>query len=154
LKDLYTEGTLRKHLPPEVRFVTDAYLERNFRKLELVRQSSQELLYRRRYMDFEPLMLTAMIYDFGASQRTQLLQVEEMVAAPGSPAMVFGVDVATFRHLIETLHERGFLRYETTHNLDQIRLKPPFSAFDFLSAWFQDRDVHDVSGSATEDFRE
>lgn len=51
-----------------------------------------------------------------------------------------GLDVASFRRQIEELHDRGRLRYETTHNLDQIRLKPGFSALEFLTAHFEDRD--------------
>ena len=63
-----------------------------------------------------------------------------MATQPGSPAMVFGLDVASFRQQIEGLHDRGWLRYETTHNLDQIRLKPGFSTLEFLTAYFEDRE--------------
>jgi hypothetical protein len=90
-----------------------------------------------------------MIYDFGAARETQLLQVAEMSATPGSPAMIFGIDAATFRDLVEGLHGRGFLRYETTHNLDQIRLKPFFSAFEFLSAHFEDRSLREELSPST-----
>ena len=37
----------------------------------------------------------------------------------------------------------GLLRYETTHNLDQIRLKPSFSAYEFLSAHFEGRTLRE-----------
>jgi len=140
LEGQYTKRTIGKHLYEEVRFVVDAYLERNFRKLEILHQSSDTKLFRRRYTSFVPLVLTAMIYDFIISNDTQLWQVDELVATPGSPAMVFGLDAASFRQQIEGLHDRGWLRYETTHNLDQIRLKPIFSAIDFLSAHFEDRE--------------
>jgi hypothetical protein len=81
-----------------------------------------------------------MVYDFCASKETNLFQVSEMAATPGSPAVVFGLDAASFRQQIEGLHDRGCLRYETTHNLDQIRLKPGLSAFSFLSAHFENRE--------------
>ena len=65
-----------------------------------------------------------------------------MAVTPGSPAIVFGLDVALFRQQIEGLHDRGWLRYETTHNLDQIRLKPGFSTIEFLTAHFENREPH------------
>ena len=136
----YTDGTICKHVPKEVRFVIDAYMERNFSKLELLHRSSDERLYRRRYTQFAPLVLSAMIYDFCATKEIHLSQIGEMAVTPGSPAVVFGLDAASFRQQIEGLHDRGWLRYETTHNLDQIRLKPGFSALEFLTAHFEDRE--------------
>lgn len=136
----YSKRTISKSLYEEVRFVIDAYMQRNFNKLELLRRSSEERLYRLRYTRFSPLVLSAMIYDFCASKETHLFQVAEMAVTSGSPAVVFGLDVASFRQQIEELHDRGWLRYETTHNLDQIRLKQGFTAIRFLSAFYEDRD--------------
>ncbi|WP_419656004.1 hypothetical protein Dvar_51120 [Desulfosarcina variabilis str. Montpellier] len=140
LRGQYTKKTLKVHVHKEIRFVIDAYTERNFKKLELLQKSDDERIYRRRFLKFNPLVLTAMIYDFCALNELQLAQISEMAAAPGSPAMVFGLDVASFRQQIEGLHDRGWLRYETTHNLDQIRLKPGLSAISFLSARFEDHE--------------
>ena len=135
----YSKRTIGKGLYEEVRFVIDAYMERNFSKLELLHRSSDERLYRRRYTQFAPLVLSAMIYDFCATKETHLSQIGEIAVTPGSPSVVFGLDAASFRKQIEGLHDRGWLRYETTHNLDQIRLKPGFSALEFLTAHFEDR---------------
>ena len=140
LGDQYTSKTIKKHVPKEIRFVIDAYLERKFSKLELLHRSPDERLYRRRYTGFNPLVLSAMIYDFFATKETQLIQIAEMAVTPGSPAMVFGLDVASLRQQIEGLHERGWLRYETTHNLDQVRIKPGFTALEFLTAHFENRE--------------
>ncbi|NLV46848.1 MAG: DUF4007 family protein [Candidatus Hydrogenedentes bacterium] len=140
LEEHYTPRTVGKHLNEEVRFVLDAYQNRNFRKLELLNQTHDDKLYRRRYTDFEPLIVCAMLYDYGLARNTRLLQVEDVAATPGSPAMVFGVDVAALRQLVEGLHQRGWVRYETTHGLDQIRLKPSFSALEMLRAFYEDRD--------------
>jgi len=136
----YTEGSIRKHVPKEVNFVVDAYSNRNLHKLELLHQSPDGLIYLRRYTNFSLSVLSAMIYDFCATKESHLFQVGEMAATPGSPAMVFGLDAASFRQQIEGLHDRGWLRYETTHNLDQIRIKPGFSALEFLTAHFEDRE--------------
>ena len=139
LNGQYSAKTIKDQVPKEVRFVIDAYLERNFSKLELLQQLPDGRLYRRRYTGFAPLILCAMIYDFCATRNTHLFQVGEMATTPGSPAVVFGLDEASFRQQIEALHDRGWLRYETTHNLDQIRLKPGLSAIEFLAAHFEDR---------------
>ena len=137
--DKYSKLTIGKGFN-EIRFVIDAYMERNFSRLELLHRSSDERLYRRRYTQFVPLLLSAMIYDFCATKETHLSQIDEMVVTPGSPAVVFGLDAASLRQQIEGLHDRGWLRYETTHNLDQIRLKPGFSALEFLTAHFEDHE--------------
>jgi hypothetical protein len=145
LRGQYTDRTIGKHLYEEVRFVLDAYLERNFTKLELLHQTSDERLYRRRYTAFTPLVLTAMIYDFCSASEANLFQIDEMAVKQGSPVVVFGLDTGSFREQIERLHERGWLRYETTHNLDQIRLKPGFSPLEFLTAHFEEREPREVS---------
>jgi len=145
LKGRYSDKTINDHVPKEIRFIVDAYTKRNFNKLEILHISTDDQLYRRRYTSFAPLVLTAMIYDFCAANEAQLSQVGETAVTPGSPAMVFGLDAALFRQQVEGLHGRGWLRYETTHNLDQIRLKQGFSAIEFLTAHFEDREPHEGS---------
>jgi len=136
----YSKRTIGKGVYEEGRFVIDAYMKRNFNKLGILHQLSDDRFYRHRYTGFEPLVFVAMIYAFCAAKETQLSQVTEMATTPGSPAMVFGLDAVSFRHQIEGLHDRGWLRYETTHHLDQIRLKPGFCALEFLTAHFEARE--------------
>ena len=135
----YSQKTLQEHLRTEVRFIVDAYLERDFKKLELLKQLPDERLYQRRYANFVPIVFCAMLYDFCKKTDAHLFQVEEMALTAGSPALVFGMDTESFRREIEKLHDRGWLRYETTHRLDQVRLKPGFSAIEFLNAYFENR---------------
>jgi len=136
----YSKRTIGEGIHAEVRFVIDAYTERNFSKLELLHRTSDGRLYRRRYTRFSPLVLSAMIYDFGAANGTGVFQIGHLAVAPGSPAVVFGLDADSLRAQVDTLHNRGWLRYETTHDLDQIRLKPGYSTLEFLSAHFEDRE--------------
>ncbi|MBW2739004.1 MAG: DUF4007 family protein [Deltaproteobacteria bacterium] len=140
LKGRYSDKTINGHVPKEIRFIVDAYTKRNFNILKILHISADDQLYRRRHTSFTPLVLTAMIYDFCAANDAQLSQVGGMAVMPGSPAMVFGLDVVSFRQQVEGLHDRGWLRYETTHNLNQIRLKPGFSAIEFLTAHFENRE--------------
>ena len=132
----YTDRTIGKHLYEEVRFVADAYLERHFSKLSLLHRNSEGILYRRRYTDPEPLIVAAMLYDFGGVHDTNLLQMDDVINKPSYPGFVFGIDDSTMRTTLESIHENGWVRYEGAHNLDQIRLKPGYNAISFLLAYY------------------
>ena len=136
----YTDRTIGKHLTEEVRFVADAYLERNFRKLELIYQDSKELLHRRRYLDPDLRVMAAILYDYADKQQSKLLQVNDLTSSPGSPGVVFALDEGTLGQLVEKLHESGWVRYESRHDLDQVRLRDEFSPLDFLSAYYEERE--------------
>lgn len=135
----YSKKTLCKGISYEVYFVIDAYMHQNLSKLGLFEMLPDNSFYSRRYTDFVPPVFAAMVYDFFNRNNTRFYQVVEIADAPGSPASVFKLDAESFRQQIEDLHERGWLRYETTHNLDQIRLKPDFCALEFLMAYYEDR---------------
>jgi hypothetical protein len=150
LAALYTDHSLKDHLGKEVRFLVDAYLNQNFAKLKLLSQSIDEKFFIRRYTEIDPLIISAMLYDYAILQNTQLIQIMELAEHPGSPAIVFGLDHKSLRLQVEKLHDLGWLRYETTHNLDQIRLKKGYSYLEFLSAYYEDRTPlerkHDLPG--------
>jgi len=135
----YTERTIGKHLYEEVRFIIDAYINRYFKKIEILHVTSDKVLYRRRYKGFEPLIFTAIIYDFADKQDSRLLQLENLINSSGSPGVLFAMDETTLKQTIEKIHENGWVRYESTHNLDQVRLKEDFSSIEFLKAYYDDR---------------
>jgi hypothetical protein len=136
----YSEITVKKNLSQEIHFIIDAYTRRNFSRLEVLNLSTEGLLYRRRYAGFVPLVLAAMVYDYCAGHDTHLVQMDDLAKRPGSPAVVFGVDRPTLSREIENLHDLGWLRYESTHDLDQIRLKSGYSALEFLAAHYEKRE--------------
>ena len=138
LKGKYSEKTVKSHVSEEVRFIIDAYMERNFNKLEVFNQTPDSRFYIRGYTGFSPHVLAAMIYDFFHENDANLLQLDGLTETAGSPCFVFGMDSSLFREHLEGLNERGWLRYESTHNLDQIRLKPGYSAIEFLKAYFEE----------------
>ncbi|MDA3941877.1 MAG: DUF4007 family protein [Spirochaetia bacterium] len=140
LEGQFTEKSLKDHLAKELRFLMDLYLEKKLKKLELVYRDISQRIYRVRYSKFTPLILTAILYDFCEKRKANLYQIEELATTPGSPAVVFGVDSAAFRQEIEKLHDFGWLRYETTHGLDQIRLKPGYTSLEFLKAYYENRE--------------
>ncbi|MDD3580054.1 MAG: DUF4007 family protein [Desulfobacca sp.] len=133
----YSAYSLKSHLRKEVRFIIDAYLDKEFQRLDLLQQTGDGRLYRRRYLNPEPLVLAAMLYDYAGQQRTNTLQVGEMPHRPGAPPRLLGLDEAGFRQQILKLHAKDYLRYEGTHNLDQIRLKPDYQALSFLQAYYR-----------------
>ena len=136
----YTDRTIGKHLREEVRFVVDAYLNRNFKKLELLHQTSDGRLYVRRYITADPLVFSSILYDYANKRESNLLQVVALTERPGSPGRLFAMDDPTIRKVVEQLHEKGWVRYEGTHNLDQIRLREGFTALEFLKAYYEDRE--------------
>jgi hypothetical protein len=145
----YTDYSLKKHLAQEIRFVIEAYLDGSFQNLDLLNRAADGRLYRRRYLNPEPLMLAAMLYDHAGNQQTQTLQVGEMPQIPGAPPRVLGMDEASFRQQTVKLHEKGYLRYEGTHNLDQIRLKPDYQALNFLQAYYQGTEPQAMAAGST-----
>lgn len=136
-KGQYTDNTLSKHLREETRFIADGYLNRNFRKLELLNISSDGKLYRKRYANPEPLILCAMLYDQGFVGNTMVLQVRNLTEKEGSPGILFGMDVGTMRKSIERLHEKDWIHFEGTHDLDQVRLLEGFDSICFLKAYYE-----------------
>lgn len=140
LSGQYTDRTIGKHLHEEVHFIVDAYLNRSFKKLEILHKNSDGRLYRRRHLHVEPSLLSAMIYDYAANHGENLLQVREFATVKGAPALLFGYDETSFRQAIELLHENGWVRYESTHNLDQVRLRSGLSTTVFLKAYYEGTD--------------
>jgi len=137
VSDQYTDRTVGKHLHEEVRFVVDAYLNRNFKKLELLHRNADSILFRKRRLDVDPTVFCAMIYDYAVGRGENLLQVREVVETKGSPPYLFGFDETAFHQTVEFLHESGWLRYESTHNLDQVRLRDGLSALSFLERYYE-----------------
>ena len=139
LKGNYTEKTIHDHIPKETRFIIDAYINGNFRKLEILRISSDKRFYANQYLKIKPLIFCSMIYDFCQEKGTGVCQIIDILETLGSPAYVFGMDLNSFKQQIEILHNNGWLRYETTHDLDQIRIKADLSAIDFLKAYYENK---------------
>jgi hypothetical protein len=147
LAEQYSAYSLKSHLRKEVRFIIDAYLDKEFQRLELLQQAEDGRLYRRRGLTPEPLILAAMLYDYAGKQQTYTLQVGEMPQIPGSPPMVMGMDEVTFRQQTIKLHEKDYLRYEGTHNLDQIRLKPGLDGINFLKAFYEKTELQTMAAT-------
>jgi hypothetical protein len=136
----YTFYSLNHHLNQEVRFIIEAYTKRGLYKLEILHQTSDGKLYRRRSTNLHPMTISAMLYDHAEKQGAKLLQMNDVITMPGLPGLLFAMDEATLRQLVEDLHQHGWVRYEGTHNLDQIRLKGDFRALDFLTAYYKGAD--------------
>ncbi len=135
----YSDRTLRKVVQEEVHFVIDAYLEQKLKVLGILALSDDDVIVPRRHRQIDHLVFAAMLYDFVESIGGRTFEIAELTRLPGSPAVVFGLDADSVRTLVEALHTEGLLRYETTHNLDQIRLIPGYEPEEFLTAYYEAR---------------
>jgi hypothetical protein len=136
----YSHGSLMHHVAYEVRFVVDAYTVKNFKKLNIIYETPDKTLALRRYTALQPLSLAAMIYWIGNQHEARLVSFEEIQAAPGSPGRVFGLDASSMRQMVELLHQKGWIRYEVRHGLDQVRLVDGFEPLEFLAAGYENRE--------------
>lgn len=134
----YTDYSIRDHVSKELRFLIEAYTKNRLKKIMLVHVSDDGLLYRRRASELSPKILAAMVYDFGAGSKSDLIQIEALMTQPGAPGVLFAMEKQAMRKLAEALHRNGWVRYESTHNLDQVRLQPGLSALAFLTAYYED----------------
>lgn len=139
LEGKYSPRSLVKHVAHEVRFLLDAYTVNNFKKLNLIYETPEKTFTLRRYSALQPLTLAAMIYLVGQQHQARLVAFSDLHAVPGSPGRVFGIDATTLRQMIEHLHQKGWLRFEVRHGLDQIRLQEGFTPLEFLSAAYENR---------------
>jgi len=146
----YTDRTIGKHLHEEVRFVVDAYLGRNFSRLELLAKASDGRLYRRRYASPDPAIFCGMLYDYALENRSTLLQSADLLNTPGSPALVFAMDDSALQPVLEVLHSRRWIRLERTHDLNQVRLLEGFEPLLFLQAYFENREPMELIGRSEE----
>jgi len=135
----YSPRSLVKHVAHEVRFLLDAYTVKNFKKLNLLAETLEKTIALRRYTALQPHTLAAMIYLVGQQHQARLVSFSDLHAEPGSPGRVFGIDSATLRQMVETLHQKAWIRFEVRHGLDQIRLLDGFTHLEFLAAAYENR---------------
>jgi hypothetical protein len=135
----YSPRSLVKHVAHEVRFLLDAYTVKNFKKLNLLAETLEKTIALRRYTALQPHTLAAMIYLVGQQHQARLVSFSDLHAEPGSPGRVFGIDSTTMRQMVETLHQKAWIRFEVRHGLDQIRLLDGFTHLEFLAAAYETR---------------
>lgn len=135
----YSDRTIKKVVQEEVNFVIDAYTEKKLATLGVLQESHTGHYSLARRRDVELPLFCGMIYRYMLEHQSTVFEVNEFVQSRGNPAALFALHADALREIIETLHRRGWLRYETTHSLDQIRLIPDFSYEEFLTAYFEGR---------------
>jgi len=145
----FSDKSLVKHVASEVRFVVDAYTVKNLKKLHLLYETPEQTYTLRRYTALQPLSLAAMIYWIGERQQARLVSVDRLHTEPTSPSRLFGLDSSSLRGMIEQLHQKGWIRYEVRHGLDQVRLSDGFGAMDFLAAAYEGREPVPVTVGPT-----
>lgn len=140
LAGTYSPRSLVKHVAHEVRFVLDAYSVRSFSKLRLLQQTVEGTYALQPLLNIRPLVLAASIYQFAERFSAQLLPFNHLHEVAGSPGRVFGIAGPQMRELVEGLHQKGWVRFEVRHGLDQVRLMEGFDALSFIEADFENRE--------------
>ena len=135
----YSQKSLMKHVAHEVRFIIDAYLLRNFKKLNLITETPEKTYAIRRYAGLQPLTLAALIYAVGTRCGARVVPFADLHSQPGSPGRLFALDPSTLRQMVEALHQREWLRFEVRHGLDQLRLTDGFEPLEFIAASYENR---------------
>lgn len=136
----YSARSLVKHVANEVRFILDAYTVKAFKRLELIMQTPEQTLLLGRHASLSPQALAAAIYTFAGSYRAQVVPFDDLYATAGSPGRVFGLEAPLMRQMVENLHQKGWLRFEVRHGLDQVRLGQSLNPLEFLQAAYESRE--------------
>lgn len=145
----YSARSLVKHVANEVRFILDAYTVKAFKRLELITQTPEQTLLLGRHAALSPQALAAAIYTFAASYRAQVVPFDDLYATAGSPGRVFGLEAPLMRQMVENLHQKGWLRFEVRHGLDQVRLGQGLSPLEFLQAAYESREPEPQPATST-----
>lgn len=136
----YSKGSLIKHVAHEVRFVLDAYTDKSFSKLKLLRQEPGGGWVLDPLLTLQPYSLAAVIYQYAKRFATRLLPYAALHEQAGSPGRVFGLKGPILREMVEGLHQKGWIRFEVRHGLDQVRLVEDFDALSFIEAGYENRE--------------
>lgn len=139
LEGLYSNESLKKHVREELNFLIEAYTGDKLKRLEVLLETSDGRYMRGRHRIADPYVTAALIYRYCEDQERHVCSIDELCGEKGSPGLLFGVSSSALREMVEGLHEKRWLRYETTHSLDQIRLISGFDSSEFIRACYQRR---------------
>ena len=125
LGQFYSERSMEKHLPKEIRVVWNAYAEQAFRHLGYVRPESEQIYMRGEPKPVPPHIFYAAVLLYGErfSAGSMTLDVCILAANAESPGRVFGLTERRVRDLLKDIESLGYLYVETRADLDQIRFR-------------------------------
>lgn len=122
LKDNYSEKSIKKHVPKEIRVFVKAYTEQQFSKLRLLSVRDKA------YVKTEPVPVPDLVFLAAMMKFRELftagdtaLEIERIIYAEGSPGMVFFMNENKVRDALERLRIDGHIQIESRADLDQVR---------------------------------
>jgi hypothetical protein len=133
----YSPHSLVNHVANEVRFILDAYMVKAFKRLELITETPERTLALGRHAALSPHALAATIYSFASRYQAHVVPFDDLHATAGSPGRVFGLEAPLMRQMVEHLHQKGWIRFEVRHGLDQVRLTQGLSSLAFLQSAYE-----------------
>jgi hypothetical protein len=138
LKGQFSEGTIKEHVRKEISSFFDAYINRDFERLNLIKRDGNQY-YMEKTKEIPELILLAsiLIYRERYEPKTPALQIETLVSAPNSPGRVFNIEESDFRKILEELHKKGDIYIESSADLDQVRFKGDIGSNDIIKTYYE-----------------
>lgn len=122
LTDKFSEYTIRKKLPNEIKAILTAYTQTELSKLNLLTQVDGNFI--KGFPVEVPLMAFLYILYYYRNKffpGSTALDIKEITYPENSPGRVLQCSEAKIREYLQALQSKGFVRVERNANLDQIR---------------------------------
>ena len=138
LKGQFSEESIKKHVRKETHSFFDAYINRDFEQLNLIKKDGNQY-YMEKTKEIPDLILLAsiLIYRERYKPKTPALQIETLVSAPNSPGRVFNMEEDDFRKILEESHKKGYIYIESSADLDQVRFKRDIGSNDIIKTYYE-----------------
>jgi len=139
LREQFTEKSVAKHVPKELRAFFRAYTDYRFSLLKylVAADGGYRLAERSATVPDEVLLALALNYRDRAWPGSTGLEIPDLCHGENSPGRLLNLAEASLRDSLESLHRRGLVGIESRANLDQIRFRPDLSSLDVLAGYYQ-----------------
>ena len=140
LRDRFSEKSVAKHVPKELRTFFNAYTEQAFRKLYYLREVDEgtyALTDSPAPVPPGAFLATLLIYRNRFQSGASGLEVPAICTADHSPGRLLHLGEARVRALLNELHEAGRLAIEAKANLDQVRFRPGQTWVEAMQAYYE-----------------
>lgn len=136
----WTEDSIRKKVPKEVRAFFAAYTEEMFASLNYLREVSDNLYAVNRDVILVPppiLLATILIYRDRHQPGSSGIEIPTLVYADHSPGRLMRQSELNMRRSLDQLHEAGYLTIESKANLDQVRFRSGLTWLDAVRLYYR-----------------
>jgi len=124
LEEKCSKYTFSHHIGKEINIVLDAYINQNFKKLNLIEKDNKGFAVNRN-QDIPPMIVLAaiLLYKENYYPGASAVDIKELCFNKNSPGRIFILDEYEFRNILEKLKNQGLINIESRADLDQVRIK-------------------------------